>query len=99
MVENETVARYNGNGVLVSTPVGSTAYSLSAGGPILAQELSAFVITPLCPHGLTSRPVVDSADKVYTLVVRRGSSAMLVIDGQDVIPLPLGAASRFGGRR
>jgi NAD+ kinase len=91
LVENETVARYNGNGVIVSTPVGSTAYSLSAGGPILAQELAAFVITPISPHGLTSRPVVDSADKVYTLVVRRGSSAMLVVDGQDVTPLPVGA--------
>jgi NAD+ kinase len=91
IIDNERVARYNGNGVIVSTPVGSTAYSLSAGGPILAQELAAFVITPVSPHGLTSRPVVDSADKVYTLVVRRGSSAMLVIDGQDVVPLPSGA--------
>jgi NAD+ kinase len=92
LVEGEVVASYNGNGVIVSTPVGSTAYSLSAGGPILAQELAAFVITPVCPHGLTSRPVVDSADKVYTLVVRRGSSAMLVIDGQDLISLPVGAS-------
>jgi NAD+ kinase len=91
IVADEAVARYNGNGILVGTPVGSTAYSLSAGGPILAQELAAFVITPLYPHGLTSRPVVDSADKVYTIVVHRASSAMLVIDGQDVIPLPEGA--------
>jgi NAD+ kinase len=91
IVAGEAVARYNGNGVIVSTPVGSTAYSLSAGGPILAHELAAFVITPICPHGLTSRPVVDSADKVYTLVVHRASSANLVIDGQDVIPLPVGA--------
>jgi NAD+ kinase len=91
IVDGTGVARYNGNGVILSTPVGSTAYSLSAGGPILSQELSAFAITPVCPHGLTSRPVVDSAEKVYTLVLVRASAAMLVIDGQDLIPLPVGA--------
>ncbi len=59
---------------------------MSAGGPILGQELSAFVITPICPHTLTNRPVVDSADKVYTIAVRRllpQSSLMLVLDGQE----------------
>jgi NAD+ kinase len=91
VVEGEVVARYNGNGLIFSTPVGSTAYSLSAGGPILAQEISAFAITPICPHGLTSRPLVDSADKVYTIVVHRAAEAMVVIDGQDLIPLPVGA--------
>jgi NAD+ kinase len=90
-VHDEAVARYNGNGVIIATPVGSTAYSLSAGGPILSQELSAFAITPICPHGLTSRPLVDSADKVYTVVVRRAAAAVLVIDGQDVIPVPVEA--------
>jgi NAD+ kinase len=91
LIDGEAVARYNGNGVIVSTPVGSTAISLSAGGPIVSQELAAFAITPVCTHGLTSRPLVDSADKVYTLVINRGGSAMRVIDGQDVVALPIGA--------
>jgi NAD+ kinase len=90
-VDGERVATYTGDGVIVSTPVGSTAHSLSAGGPILGQDLSAFVITPMCAHSLTSRPVVDSADKVYTIIVRRASSAFVVIDGHETLPLPVGA--------
>src|SRR4051794_14093682 len=87
-VDGEWVTRYIGDGLIVSTPIGSTAHSLSAGGPILGQELSAFVITPICPHTLTVRPVVDSADKTYTIVVRRASpGTMLVADGQEHIPL------------
>jgi NAD+ kinase len=86
IVDGEVVSGYSGDGLILSTPVGSTAHSLSAGGPILGQELSAFVITPICPHTLTNRPVVDSADKVYTIAVRRllpSSSPVLVIDGQE----------------
>src|SRR5205823_1414728 len=88
IVDGETVSRYAGDGLLVSTPIGSTAHNLSAGGPILGQELAAFVLTPICPHTLTNRPVVDSADKVYTIAVRRASpSTALVIDGQEHHPL------------
>src|SRR5205085_3064958 len=83
-VDGEQVARFSGDGLIVSTPVGSTAHSLSAGGPILGQELSAFVITPICGHALSNRPVVDASDKVYTIAVRRASAGTaLVIDGQD----------------
>src|SRR6266851_2320503 len=64
-IDGEPVSRFSGDGLILSTPIGSTAHNLSAGGPILGQELSAFVITPICPHALTSRPVVDSADKTY----------------------------------
>jgi NAD+ kinase len=92
LVDGEVVARYSGDGLIVSTPIGSTAHSLSAGGPILVQELSAFVVTPICPHGLTSRPLVDSADKHYTIAVRRATSAMLVIDGQEIISMPVGSS-------
>jgi NAD+ kinase len=91
VIDGEKVASYAGDGVIVSTPVGSTGHALSAGGPILGQELPAFVITPLCSHSLTSRPVVDSAEKVYTVIVRQASSAYLVIDGHENIPLPVGA--------
>ena len=88
IVDGEPASRYSGDGLIVSTPIGSTAHSLSAGGPILGQDLSAFVITPICPHTLTNRPVVDSADKVYTISVRRApSGAFLVIDGQETVPV------------
>jgi NAD+ kinase len=87
-VDGETVSRISGDGLILSTPVGSTGHNLSAGGPILGQELSVFVITPICPHTLTNRPVVDSADKVYTITLRQSSGeAALVIDGQEIVPL------------
>jgi NAD+ kinase len=88
-VDSEVVSRLSCDGLILSTPVGSTAHSLSAGGPILGQELPAFVITPICPHTLTNRPVVDSADKTYTVTVRSSEpETSLVIDGQDVLTIP-----------
>jgi len=87
-VEGENVASYSGDGLVISTPIGSTAHSLSAGGSILGQELEVFAITPICPHGLTSRPVVDDANKMYTVEVSRGGShAYLIVDGQESILL------------
>jgi NAD+ kinase len=86
IIDGEPISRYSADGLILSTPIGSTAHSLSAGGPILDQELSAFVITPICPHSLTNRPVVDSADKVYTVALRRlapDASLMLIVDGQE----------------
>jgi NAD+ kinase len=91
IIDGETVSRYAGDGLIVSTPIGSTAHSLSAGGPILGQELDAFVLTPICPHTLTNRPVVDQADKVYTIAVRRAPcNSFLVIDGQECLPVAAG---------
>lgn len=84
----EVVSSYSGDGLILSTPIGSTAHSLSAGGPILGQEIEAFVVTPLCPHSLTSRPVVVAADHEYNIVVRQaGSGALLIVDGQGPIRL------------
>jgi NAD+ kinase len=87
-VDGEAIARFNGDGLILSTPIGSTAHNLSAGGPILGQELAAFVITPICPHALTYRPVVDSAEKVYTVALGRGAEpAALIVDGQVSVPV------------
>jgi NAD+ kinase len=89
-VDGQVVSIVRGDGLIISTPVGSTAYNLSAGGPILGQELPAFAVTPISPHSLTSRPVVDSADRVFTVVPRTISTGTtLVIDGQDAIPLTM----------
>ncbi len=82
-VDSELVTTYSGDGLIISTPVGSTAYSLSAGGPILRKDLEALVITPLSPHTLTMRPVVDSADRVYEMeVVQPHPQTSAVVDGR-----------------
>ncbi|MEX0701224.1 MAG: NAD(+)/NADH kinase [Planctomycetales bacterium] len=92
-IDGARVTTYSADGLIVSTPVGSTAHSLSAGGPILRQELQAFVVTPICPHALTNRPIVDAADRVYTLTVPRApEGTMVVIDGQIKRPLAPGDA-------
>jgi NAD+ kinase len=97
-INGEQVTTYSGDGLIVSTPVGSTGHSLSAGGPILRQDLQAFVITPICPHTLTNRPLIDSAECTFTLTAPEAlEGTMLVIDGQ--IKLPLAAGDRVDIRR
>src|SRR4051812_5826208 len=90
-IDGEEVMTYRGDGVIVATPVGSTAHSLSAGGPILPPDAHMFVITPICPHTLTQRPLVDGMHKVYEMTVCGEATALsLVIDGQVQIPLSCG---------
>lgn len=90
-VDSESVTTYSCDGLIVSTPVGSTAHSLSAGGPILRKDLQAFVISPISPHALTHRPVVDSADRVYELVAPRPHpGTAVVIDGRVFASLEAG---------
>lgn len=82
-VDNQLVAQYNGDGVIVSSPTGSTAYSLSAGGPIVSPDCHCFLITPLAPHNFGMRPVVipDTAEIVLTIHTRHGK-AMISIDNR-----------------
>lgn len=82
-VDAELVTTYSCDGLIISTPVGSTAHSLSAGGPILRQDLQAFVISPISAHTLTNRPVVDSADRIYELVIPNPhGGTSIVADGR-----------------
>ncbi len=82
-VDGTTASRFIGDGLIVSSPIGSTAHNLSAGGPILGQELQAFVITPICPHTLTYRPIVESAEKTFSIRLGSGAEhALVVVDGQ-----------------
>jgi NAD+ kinase len=84
-VDAELATTYACDGLIISTPVGSTAHSLSAGGPILQKTLAAFVICPIAPHTLTVRPVVDTADRVYEIVVPQpGEATTVVVDGRPL---------------
>ena len=90
-VDGEIATTYRADGLIVSTPVGSTAYNLSAGGPIVRKDLDAFVFTPLNPHTLTNRTVVDSASRSYELVVPRpNAGSACVVDGRVVTGLVAG---------
>jgi NAD+ kinase len=90
-IDGEHVTTFSADGLIISTPVGSTAHSLSAGGPILQQELKNFVINPICPHTLTNRPIVDSASRLYCLKLPEASdNATMVIDGQVSKPFVSG---------
>jgi len=83
LIDGERVTTYNGDGVIVSTPLGSTAHSLSAGGPIVSPGIEAIILTPICPHTLSNRPLVIPAERRVALGIRAGSpSVALTVDGQ-----------------
>jgi len=80
----QRVTTYHADGLILSTPTGSTAYSLSAGGPLLLPGLAAIVMTPICPHSLTQRPIVLPVSAEIEVVVHtRGGEATITIDGQE----------------
>lgn len=86
-VENSEEHIYNisGDGLIISSPIGSTAYSLAAGGPIIHPSVSALVLTPICPHSLTHRPIVVSdKEEIYIKVPSGAESVMVTFDGQEM---------------
>lgn len=90
-VDGQSGIKYFGDGVIVSTPSGSTAYNISAGGPILNPNVEAFCITPICPHSLSFRPVViSSTSTVYIHATRVNEGTTLFCDGQASIRLSAG---------
>ena len=90
-VDGQYATEYRADGLVVSTPVGSTAYSLSLGGPIISQDLRAMVVTPVAPHSLTNRPIVLPADADITLeIMTRSDEIAMVIDGQERVDLAVG---------
>ncbi len=88
-IDSKSFNTYHGDGVIVSTPTGSTAYNLSAGGPILFPMSNVFALTPICPHSLTQRPLVLPGK--FAIEMRTSEErALIIIDGQDVHELGLG---------
>jgi NAD+ kinase len=82
VLDGEGFTTYKADGIIVSTPTGSTAYNLAAGGPILTPDLEAIVLTPICPHALTSRPLVMRADTRIQIASRAGGPVAVTVDGQ-----------------
>ena len=90
-LDDELVERHYGDGLIFSTPTGSTGYSLSAGGPIVYPSIDVCIMAPICSHSLISRPMIFSPD--HTLTVRMesvGAPAMLTVDGQNGVELQQG---------
>ena len=90
-INQEFVSNYQADGLIISTPTGSTAYSMAAGGPILMPSVQAFVITPVSPHALTHRPVVVPDSVEIAIIVKTDmEKAFLSIDGQEGMPVENG---------
>jgi NAD+ kinase len=84
----DSLGSFSGDGVIVATPTGSTAYSLSAGGPVLSPSMEAFVVTPISPHTMAMRPLVLSSDVRLTLhAFDRAEDLVLTADGQEGVPV------------
>ncbi|QOY53563.1 NAD(+)/NADH kinase [Candidatus Sulfurimonas marisnigri] len=89
LIDSKPFNTYYGDGVIVCTPTGSTAYNLSAGGPVLFPMTNVFALTPICPHSLTQRPVILPGK--YAIEMRTSEErALIIIDGQDMHELGLG---------
>jgi NAD+ kinase len=87
-IDKDFVCRYRADGLIVASPTGSTAYSLSAGGPIVHPFVESFIITPICPHTLSDRPVVVGDTSIIEVKLSAGTeSVFLTLDGQKGIPL------------
>lgn len=92
-IDDHPVTTIIGDGLIIATPTGSTAHNMACGGPIVQPDVSAIVMTPLCPHSLTHRPIVVAPDVRVKVDVRKTSAGVaVVLDGQVVRPVPGGAS-------
>jgi len=86
-IDNKIFNRYNGDGVIISTPTGSTAYNLSCNGPVVYPLTDAFIVTPICPHSLTQRALVLPVDFQIKFKNNQNNSIKVIIDGHDIYEL------------
>ena len=90
-LEDKLVGKYHGDGLIFSTPTGSTGYSLSANGPIVYPNMDLCIVTPICPHSLIARPLIFSPEHTLTLRLDANNApAMLTVDGQNGVELKQG---------
>lgn len=90
-VNNQWVHTFRADGVIVSTPTGSTAYALAAGGPIVEPHVPALIVAPICPHSLTLRPlIISDTSEIRIRLNHRPGHVLLTLDGQDVIDMKEG---------
>jgi NAD+ kinase len=90
-IDGELVATFRADGVIVSTPTGSTAYNLAANGPIVMPSVNCMLVTPICPHLLTIRPMVMPGESTITVCVEGvPNQIFLTVDGQEAVELQLG---------
>jgi NAD+ kinase len=95
-VDDGFVCRYRADGLIVATPTGSTAYSMSAGGPIVHPMVESILITPICPHTLSDRPVViHDTSKIELRLAESSESVFLTLDGQTGVPMQVGDRARI----
>ncbi|MEI9892475.1 MAG: NAD(+)/NADH kinase [Chthoniobacter sp.] len=96
IVDEANLSEYNADGLIVATPTGSTAYSLSAGGPVLTPNSGVFVVTPICPHVLTMRPVlVSDSSHIEIIPSPREPDVFLTLDGQNSVRILAGDLIRI----
>ena len=90
--DNQKISDYSGDGIIIATPTGSTAYSMAAGGPIVEPTAENLVLTPMCAHSLTAKPYVLAGDRHTSVKLVRGDNdeAMLLVDGEDCVTLKTG---------
>jgi NAD+ kinase len=90
-IDGQPVAVFRADGVILSTPTGSTAYNLAAGGPIVMPSVNAMLVTPICPHLLTIRPIVVPGDAAISVKVTGvPNETYLTVDGQEAVPMHVG---------
>jgi NAD+ kinase len=93
--DEQFISTYKADGLIVSTPTGSTAYSLAAGGPVIAPNVRAFIITPICAHTLTNRPIVLRDNVTIEVAVKTDESVYVTVDGQEAIEVYAGDRVRM----
>lgn len=99
-LDQQLVAQFRADGIIVSTPTGSTAYNLSANGPIVMSSVDAHIVTPICPHLLTIRPiVVPAASEISVTVTAIADQTYLTVDGQEAVELAVNDELHCGRSR
>ena len=96
-IDNQHVSDYKSDGIIISTPTGSTAYSLSSGGPIVQPDVFSIVITPIAPHSLTSRPLVlpSNVEVEFRFSEESENDLKLIVDGQNIINFTKGSTVKL----